>query len=129
MKFYQTKDFLVLNKKWGTRLKKSGFKDIEPLEGGLLPGCLDHNSEFLDPLRAAMKLNYFLYATKFLEDFCFESKMDKKIWALHSEGASQREIVRKLNKKSLFFIHKRLSQMRGIFMDYIKNLEEFDRVD
>jgi hypothetical protein len=103
-KYYETRQFKALQKQWYDRLNEEGFVDEELFseEFG------NHNTTFLK--RPGFKwvnkwdpaiVEHFRLARNFLAHGTFASKIDEKIWQLHSEGYSIREIVSKLNQEDI----------------------------
>lgn len=83
-------DFKTLQKMWYQRLKDDGFIDIENKEW--------HSRYFVtqySPVQFANKQEYFRRAQIFLHEFPFKNRRDRKIWRLHSEGFTLREIAKK----------------------------------
>lgn len=88
--------FKKLQAKYYARLKDVGFRDIENKHGDLI----DHQSvidfgqrigfrsELIDNIR-----DYFTWASSMVWHGRFENKRDRRIWALHAEGKSYREIA------------------------------------
>lgn len=99
-------DFLKLQKLWYGKLKKSGFIDIE--ERGILkdyPGSrllrdyCRKKGNFYDTSRLEEKQNYFRFASQLLWTHSFRSSFEKRIFLLHSEGFSLREISKVIKRK------------------------------
>jgi hypothetical protein len=106
---YTTKKFKTLLNKWNKKLEKSGFVDHESNYVNA-PGIKEHrilSSNTLEPFRhrslafVEAKMEYFIMAGSFLNDAEFDSKRDRVIWELHSEGYSIREIVKLFKKRRL----------------------------
>jgi len=99
-----SKEFKELQAKWYKKLEKSGFKDAETVEGyhePYRPLRQWHASCFFlrhAPLRREAKTEYYRLAGQFLYDNTFKSKLEMRMWELHAEGKSIREIVRIMNK-------------------------------
>ncbi len=94
---------------WYKKLKKSGFDDIEQDEDRLKKWA---SSSFKGKINGARhnekqaftdaKEEYYRRAGHFLYDHEFASAFQRRIWELHAEGKSLREIskaVRKMNTK------------------------------
>lgn len=84
-----------LQKKWYARLKRAGFQDIENSRGELV----DHRSVLDFSQRIGFRAgfwenirDYYIWAEHMVTLGQFESRMDKKIWALHAQGRSSWEI-------------------------------------
>lgn len=112
-KFTQTSQFKKLNKEWQKKLKDSGFKDIEDKNEELIMNSFHQikgdNKNFI-PVLAEQKQEYYRMATHFLEEYTFESKLEKEIWRLHSEGLGYRPIINQLStsKHKLYLIKMHL---------------------
>lgn len=94
MKFYESKEFQQMNRKWKKKLKASGFKDIERSEHQLRVYSYQVYDSY-DPAVA----DYYVKAEAFLLNHKFENEFDKIIWELHSQGQSVRKIQSHFEKK------------------------------
>ncbi len=103
---FNSKEFKELNEKWRKKLKKSGFEDIENDKGQLRSSDSSEYVKNFDPIAAYAKEEYFRRAGFFLYSHKFETSLERKIWELHVEGASIREIVKILKKRGLKNIHR-----------------------
>lgn len=96
-KFFQTSEFKSLNDEWKQKLKDSGFADIERDEDSLP----DWSTAFArHPEYGRSKEEYYRLAGQFLHEYRFrgpEGQWMKRIWELHANGTSIREIVDILN--------------------------------
>lgn len=94
-KFFQTQDFKALDAEWKTKLKDSGFEDIEKDEDSLIDWA---SSAFKRrPEYDQSKAEYYRLAGQFLHDYRFrgpDAAWLKRIWELHAVGTSIREIVK-----------------------------------
>lgn len=95
------KDYDTLKSQWYGKLAKEGFVDIEDDQERIKKR---HGSKFAekrlyDETRHEAQVEYYQLAGKFLHDHEFDSKKDKAIWQLHSEGVYIRAIVATLKKK------------------------------
>lgn len=112
----KAKTYEQLRKEWYAKLKKSGFEDIEDLEGRLITYTNNmykpptHDARLYSILSKDSLLDltimtresgkeYYRLAEHFFNDYKFTSKKHKDIWELHSNGYSERDIVLKLIKK------------------------------
>lgn len=120
-------DFIKLKELWYRKLKESGFKDIERSNGRLKAKAEDlcllkryYNEETFKE-----KQNYYFQASQFYWDYKFESKLQKEIWRLHSEGFSLRQISRRIrtsqNKMSKDKIKNILGPLKKIVYSRIMN--------
>lgn len=102
-----SKDKLInLQKEWYKKLKDEGFEDIEYFDKTSMEpqDWLKGNSKFSGTVSEDQKAtetaefnfnstrDYFLAATHWLITGNFQSPIDKRIWELHSNGESLREI-------------------------------------
>ncbi len=98
-KFYETKKFMDLNKKWMAKLDKSGFEEIEDRESPNEYLKQWHDSKFA-AARSLSQLeetrDYYLAATNLLNTFTFKNGRDRKIWTMHSDGIPERQIAKTL---------------------------------
>ncbi len=86
---------------WRKRLAKSGFVDIERPndETGMLRTTTTSGSTIpLRRLNWELQAQYYQYATSFLNDYEFDSNLERIIWEYHSNGISTRNISKILNK-------------------------------
>lgn len=109
MKFYKTKEFKKLEKKWYKKLESNGFENIEDSVGRLKEWSsrfyLNHNNQkghkikYEDILfKSTIKTEYYRRAEQFLHSHTFNDKLEKEIWRMHSEGISCRAIAKKINR-------------------------------
>jgi len=96
-----------LQDKWTKKLKSYGFEDIEDDKGRLKKWTVTHlnkllyqgkTEEYTPELtnqRFSSKRDYFALAGQFLHEYKFKTKLQEKIWQLHAEGLSFREIEAK----------------------------------
>lgn len=104
-KFHKTKEFLELNKKWQEKLKKSGFEDIEDgKEELLVSSAIFKKKKFLKTYK--IKEEYYYMATHFLNEYRFDSNIDRVVWTYHVEAISARDISKLLKKLKLGNIEK-----------------------
>jgi hypothetical protein len=95
-------------KKWYLKLKKTGFVDIEQNEDTIKLSSTQFfygtkNGVRYNEKMASYegKLEYYRLAEHFLNDHEFKNEIEKKIWELHSEGKSYREISKTLRTEEL----------------------------
>ena len=110
-------DYKTQKEIWYKKLEESGFKDIEDDKGQLKRTSTSRNI----PLVAwTAKLDYFQMATNFLEDYKFNSEIERLIWEYHSEGLSVREISDILTKANV----QSISVTRNPIWEIIKRLKK-----
>lgn len=85
-------EFEKLKKKWYSKLKESGFEDIEQDEDRLKVWSSDFRLDKSTKL-AESKEAYYYMAGNFLNDYKFENQVDKIIWEKHAEAMSVRDIA------------------------------------
>ncbi len=114
------KDFKSLQEKWYKKLEKSGFKDAEDSQENLHTWSyiFSRNCDKHKELMLA-KQTYYRMATNFLNDYNFESNLDKVIWEYHANGISVRDIAKLLKKAKVLNITG-----AGIHKGYIKRLRD-----
>lgn len=126
MKFYQTREFIKLHAVWKKKLERSGFKDIEPVEGAQMPESINIRREAKRPGRILSIQEYYQQAGKFYWDYRFKTERDKKIWFYYSEGRTMREIAVLMRFKSHTPVFTFLKQIEPIFLEYVKAQWTFD---
>lgn len=117
------KSYEALRAAWYAKLSNAGFKDIEKDERRLKKPAKEINTIYASKIIPST-LEYYSMAGKFFYDFKFKSALDKKIWKMHAEGLSIREIEARIPKKrnAIHQIVKRLAkQMKEIFLVGYKN--------
>lgn len=120
MSQFNNPKFKKLQNTWYKKLEKSGFEDIEDHRTKDEKLKSWHSMRFFlnyeSGTRWRAKETYFQNALWFLENYCFDTSKDKRIWACHAEGLSIRETAKKLNysRTIVFRAIKRLrSAMNG----------------
>jgi len=105
-KFYQTKEFNELRNKWYKILEKDGFDNIEfhCYKRGYGAHSRYLKRSDLQYLRNKTSkdikktFNYFQSCRNFLAHWHFTSKIHQKLWQLHSENVSYRNISKHLQE-------------------------------
>lgn len=112
-----SKEFKTLQAKWYKKAAKSGFKDVEQLDGNLKTWASRYFTARYDLTRFEAEETYFRLAGQFLYEHEFSSMRDYRVWQLHSEGLYLSEISTeakrqkvKLSKLTAFTIVKRLAK-------------------
>lgn len=103
-------DFLKLQAKWYGKLKSSGFDDIEQDESRIKNSSnseLQKRGLYDDPLRREAREEYYRLAGQFLHEYEFDSKKERVIWEMHSEGTSIQDIVAAMKSRN-FKVYKRI---------------------
>src|ERR1035437_3122878 len=99
---FKTPQFKKLQEKWYKKLADSGFVDAESDEDHLKrwEGHAFAKSRY-QIATFESKQKYFALAGQFLNEKKFETKKDRMIWEMHSEGKSTRDISIVLKKKKI----------------------------
>jgi len=91
----------ALQKIWYKKLKDDGFVDIEEFHEN--PFLKNSESTYFfrryTPEEYAEKEEYYSCARRFLYRYSFETKLDREVWHLHSEGIGYREIADRLRSR------------------------------
>jgi hypothetical protein len=107
-----------LQAKWYKKLADEGFQDIEspnsPKE------MLKQWDSFYFQARYAPqdfedKQKYYEMAREFLHVHKFESRMEKQVWEMYSEGVPYQEIGDHIGH-SKFLVHKIVNKLKGIML-------------
>lgn len=111
-------DLIHLKKIWYQRLKDDGFKDIETFQGFLKDWPAQRIRRDFTPEKIQEKQEYFRAASELYWEHTFDSSLEKKIWQLHCEGNSYREIAytlktpeNKVNKDNVQIVITKLSKL------------------
>lgn len=106
-----------LAEKWEKRLAKDGLGDIEDSKGRLKSW---HSFKFqmqFSPEQFAEHQTYYSQCEDLLRSYAFKRPLDHKIWELHSQGLSVRQISNaikgKLNWSMVARIIKRIKKDAG----------------
>lgn len=104
---YNSKDFKKLQAVWEKKLEQSGFEDIEQADGNLKTW----HSEWYK-YRSGLEVDmgreeYYRHAGYFLYEYQFKNEMERRIWELHAEGLSIRNIVIALKPRYKKTVYKR----------------------
>lgn len=114
-----SQDFKKLKAKWYRKLKKSGFEDIEDIDSPKEFLIKWHSKCFQShntPEEFKERVKYFEQRTYFATAYTFSSPLEERVWCLHSDGYTYREIAKMTdsNKDKVNKIIKALTKvMRG----------------
>lgn len=99
--------FKQLQAEWYQKIANSGFQEIEQPDGNLkLWASTFFKVRYQENVFRA-KEEYYRLAGQFLNDYKFESKFEHRVWELHTEGVSIRNITL-IMKKQGFKTYKRM---------------------
>lgn len=102
-----------LKKEWYARIKADGFSDIEYPSGHLKKFNVS-----IHKMEEAKR--YFTVATDFLNQYIFDSELDRNIWDCHAQGFSIRQTAQilKIGRNKVKY---RLSKLK-LIMEYWRKL-------
>lgn len=115
MEQFKTKKFKALKDKWYKKLERSGFEDIEDNKYDE-PKLKEY--DYLRFKKISLSLHearakYYSNCRDILAKDDFQTKLHKRIWELHTDGLSLREIEREIKneykKDTINFIIRKIS--------------------
>lgn len=110
--------FKALQAKWYDKLATKGFEDIEERNSPREMLKCWHNTWFQargTPDQIAKQAQYYQMATDMLNTYEFATKLDRKIWELHANGNSVREIA-KIVKLAKSPVHLRIQRVKAAML-------------
>lgn len=114
MEWHRTPKFKKLQKSWYKKLAKKGFNDIEHDENHLKLSTerfvTRDGGAYANPTLTKAKFEYYNNCRKFSNEYKFKNKTEKKIFELHSEGVSIRDIAAKI-KQSRRKVHEAIKKI------------------
>lgn len=117
MKYYETKEFLKLQRIWKKKLKASEFKDIERNEHQLSMYSYQVFQSYSPFIQ-----DYYSKALDFLHTFSFNSDLDRFIWSNHAAGLSCRDISTLLKASTTYLplektaVHDRIRAIEALML-------------
>ena len=118
-KFYETKAFKDLDKKWQTKLKKDGFKDAEQPDGNLKFWSSQFFKINYNKTLYEAKEFYYRCAAQFLHTHKFKNKTEQTVWKHHANGLALRSISKLLGANHVE-LHLIVVRLRKIMLDQHK---------
>ena len=107
-----------LQSEWYAKLAAEGFQDIEdhtingrPLKSWHSFKCMTKDTVELDGIK-----EYHHIAMQMLETHVFTSEDHKRIWEMHSNGISEREIAASLGCYKKSMVHLIIAEIASKFM-------------
>lgn len=100
----KNKSYEELRDEWYAKLKDGGFQDIEDKQGRILEWSSRFNAKH-DQVDMDAKLAYAQMADRFLDEYKFDTDLEKTIWAYHANAISVRDIAVMLQKVGINY-HK-----------------------
>lgn len=121
---WETDEFKRLQNEWYQRLSDSGFEEIENTKNGALKEWSVTRINRMCKRQATGTLylvsretrQYYRSAQWLLDLYSFESIRDKKIWELHCEGLSTRQIASQIGTVGYCTVSLRIKKLREIFL-------------
>jgi hypothetical protein len=117
-KFYLTSEFKSLENEWYQRLEESGFHDIENRDNpdGMLKtdrSVVEFDETRIESVgfRSEARALYFRNGAEVLKSYPFENETHRRIWQLHMDGLSNREIARKIEGMSPSYQRSRVGEI------------------
>jgi len=125
---FGSKEFDELQKIWYDKLEKSGFVDVEKKETNLRTYRYKGGDRHGQQSKAwqESKIEYYDLATKFLNEYEFETRLQQIIWEYHTKAISVRDIANLLRDVKVADLQKTavwevIRELRQIMKDmYIK---------
>ncbi len=96
---FKTKAFQKLFQKWNKKLEKQGHEEIEDFTLTDPPLKCWHNSKWKQVESFEETVLYYQLASELLCHFEFENRTHRRIWDLHCQGLSVRQVALKVNRK------------------------------
>lgn len=92
-------DYERIKDVWYDKLKKSGFKDIEHSDESMNSGRprVFRGASAKAPVELQAIQDYYCMSYYFLNEYPFDSELDKVMWEYHSNGIAIRGIVKLIN--------------------------------
>ena len=131
---YRGIEFRKLQDQWYSRLKQSGFNDIECDKAGLQDSrYLKRHNGTIKRLYCEATEEHYRRCRIHLHHHSFRIKSDKVLFDWYTDGKSYRQIVdlfrRKYRKRrSIFYLFERVKKLKTE-MDKVKYWEEIDEID
>lgn len=111
---------------WYQKLKDDGFNDVEQDEDNLKSWSTKFVREGTPLALIESKTAYYQMATNFLNEYKFESELEKIIWTYHTEAISYRDIatvlketkvVKKMDRTTIWQIVQKLKKsMKNMYL-------------
>lgn len=107
--------FLDLRDKWYTKLANQGFEDIEDVHSPNEMLLAWHASDLprrMTDNRHVATVAYYEAARDMLNWYTFKNRQERRIWELHAEGISIREIVKRTSYGKRDKVHTVIKKIR-----------------
>lgn len=99
------KTYEQLRTVWYKKLAKAGFEDVEYDETRIKDGSSKFRRS-VAILNWESKNEYYYLAAQFLNDYKFESHLERIVWEYHSNGLSKMDIVNTINKTKTVHMYR-----------------------
>lgn len=101
-------DFIKLRNEWYKILEETGFKEIEDIHSKhefMKEWDFNFFRTTFNEIKYECTFEYYHRARALLHTYEFEQESHRKIWELHSEGATERQITKRLKKYKKSMVH------------------------
>ncbi len=117
--FWDDDQFKKEQKLWYQIAQATGFKDIEDENQRYLK---EWDSNFFrnqfNQIKYEATTEYYRAGSELLRSYPFKDEMHKRIWQLHLEGLSEREIARQVKRHKKSSVHKIISKIASRIKRY-----------
>lgn len=96
---------------WYRKLREGGFRDIEQADGTLRDRNRLQYAANLDPIVRRATAEYFALAARYLAEGLFVCGEDQRVWELHADGLTVREIAKTVGRASSW-VQRRITRYR-----------------
>lgn len=117
-----SKQFKDLQAKWYEKLAEEGFQEIENVRTGQLKQWSMHYVQCKRDKDFALNLiqetnQYFHSAQTVLNDYQFKTERERRIWELHCEGLSTRQIADRMGDLDHCTVFQVVKKIRATFLE------------
>lgn len=118
---FKSRQFKELEREWYGKLKESGFEDIEDNSTEERRLRSWHNLRFsnFSPIKICMISSYYSYSADLLQTHRFINEEQKRIWELHCNGLTEREIAKEVPRYKKSMVHYVISNVRKGIKEWI----------
>ncbi len=99
---FKSPEFRALFRDWNRKLERDGHEEIEDFTRPVptLKTWTTTRWTASDPTRNEWRQQYYEMADRVLETFAFANRVHRRIWELHCEGLSIREIADRIRRRN-----------------------------
>lgn len=106
-------EFTRLRTAWYRKLRESGFRDVERADGSIADSHRLTWALGMGPLILQARSEYFSAAASYLAEATFPTQTERRIWAMHADGVTIREIASKVGHLK-DFVWRRVVKHRNL---------------